>query len=318
MFTGCASGSATASRSTTPRCDLADFPPRFCRRRRGRRAKRRRRCGPRRHEHDLERRRLGRQSLPSSGTVGEGYDVTDPVPPGVQQDLVRAVLAAGKPFVVVLLNGRPYSVPWMKEHVPAILGVSTPAKNRATRSPTFCSAWSTRPAVCRFRWPEGTATFRPFTTGCLFQHGIYHKPGSPQNPGAVVFSLSRSAVELRLRAEPTRRSTILICESTRRRYRPTGQLALERHGEHTGQRGGRKWSRHTITTQCSSTVTPCKRLIRFQKVSLKPGERRHVAFSIPVAESGGVEHGDEASGGARHDRNHGRPRHRGYPATSEV
>ena len=31
------------------------------------------------------------------------------------------MLAAGKPTVVVFLNGRPYSVPWMKEQVPAIV-----------------------------------------------------------------------------------------------------------------------------------------------------------------------------------------------------
>ena len=36
--------------------------------------------------------------------------------------------------------------------------------------------------------------------------------------------------------------------------------------------------------ECSSTVTPLKRLIRFQKVSLKPGKSRRVEFSIPAAE----------------------------------
>jgi len=47
------------------------------------------------------------KSLPTSGTVGEGYDVTDPVPPGVQPDLVREVLKSGKPVVVVFLNAAP-------------------------------------------------------------------------------------------------------------------------------------------------------------------------------------------------------------------
>ena len=84
-------------------------------------------------------------TLPASGTVGEGYDVTDPVPPGVQQDLVRAVLAAGKPVVVVFLNGRPYSVPWMKQHVPAIVEAFFPGSGRATPWPTFCSGASTLP-----------------------------------------------------------------------------------------------------------------------------------------------------------------------------
>ncbi len=69
-------------------------------------------------------------SLPASGTVGEGYDVTDPVPPGVQQELVREVLKAGKPVIVVFLNGRPYSVPWMKEEVPAIVEAFYPGQQQ--------------------------------------------------------------------------------------------------------------------------------------------------------------------------------------------
>jgi hypothetical protein len=70
------------------------------------------------------------KSLPASGTVGEGYDVTDPIPPGVQQDLVRAVLKAGKPVVVVFLSGRPYSVPWMKQQVPAIVEAFYPGQQQ--------------------------------------------------------------------------------------------------------------------------------------------------------------------------------------------
>lgn len=41
--------------------------------------------------------------------------------PGVQEELVRAVHATGKPVVAVLFNGRPLSVNWLAEHVPAIL-----------------------------------------------------------------------------------------------------------------------------------------------------------------------------------------------------
>jgi beta-glucosidase len=34
----------------------------------------------------------------------------------------------------------------------------------------------------------------------------------------------------------------------------------------------------------TSVVTPLKRLIRFEKVSLKPGEKRRLEFVIPVSE----------------------------------
>jgi beta-glucosidase len=41
--------------------------------------------------------------------------------PGNQQQLMEAVVAAGKPVVLVLFNGRPTAVPWAAENVPAIL-----------------------------------------------------------------------------------------------------------------------------------------------------------------------------------------------------
>ena len=41
--------------------------------------------------------------------------------PGRQQELLKAVVALGKPVVLVLLNGRPLSINWAAEHVPAIL-----------------------------------------------------------------------------------------------------------------------------------------------------------------------------------------------------
>jgi len=41
--------------------------------------------------------------------------------PGDQEALAEAVIAAGKPVAVVLLNGRPLSVGWLHEHAPAMI-----------------------------------------------------------------------------------------------------------------------------------------------------------------------------------------------------
>ncbi|KRF21825.1 glycoside hydrolase family 3 N-terminal domain-containing protein [Phycicoccus sp. Soil803] len=57
----------------------------------------------------------------SLGTVGEGLDSTDCELPGVQRELVEAVVATGTPTVVVLSHGRPYVLGWMAEQVPAVL-----------------------------------------------------------------------------------------------------------------------------------------------------------------------------------------------------
>ena len=41
--------------------------------------------------------------------------------PGNQEQLLEAVVATGKPVVLVLENGRPLTIGWAKDHVPAIL-----------------------------------------------------------------------------------------------------------------------------------------------------------------------------------------------------
>ena len=46
------------------------------------------------------------------GTVGEGNDCESLELPGVQRQLVEALLATGTPVVMVLLTGRPYSIGW--------------------------------------------------------------------------------------------------------------------------------------------------------------------------------------------------------------
>jgi hypothetical protein len=44
------------------------------------------------------------------GTSGEGCDVADLRLPGVQEDLLRIMVASGAPVVLVLVTGRPYAI----------------------------------------------------------------------------------------------------------------------------------------------------------------------------------------------------------------
>jgi beta-glucosidase len=57
----------------------------------------------------------------SQETSGEGHDRSSLDLPGNQEELLEAIAATGKPIVLVLENGRPLTISWAKEHVPAIL-----------------------------------------------------------------------------------------------------------------------------------------------------------------------------------------------------
>ena len=54
-------------------------------------------------------------------TNGEGRDVASLDLTGLQEELLKAVYATGTPTVVVLINGRPLSIRWASENIPAIV-----------------------------------------------------------------------------------------------------------------------------------------------------------------------------------------------------
>ncbi|NES27105.1 glycosyl hydrolase [Micromonospora terminaliae] len=65
------------------------------------------------------------------GTVGEGCDREDLELPGVQRELVEAVLATGTSVVLVLLTGRPYAVGWALSRCAAVVQAFFPGEEGA-------------------------------------------------------------------------------------------------------------------------------------------------------------------------------------------
>ncbi len=70
----------------------------------------------------------GKSGLTPDCTSGEFRDASDLGLTGVQQELVEAVVATGTPAVVVLINGRAFALPWIAEHVPAIIEAWLPGQ----------------------------------------------------------------------------------------------------------------------------------------------------------------------------------------------
>ncbi|MBN2291088.1 MAG: glycoside hydrolase family 3 C-terminal domain-containing protein, partial [Pirellulales bacterium] len=70
----------------------------------------------------------GDRAMNTLATVGEGYDRTSLTIPGVQEELVAAVQATGKPVVLVLINGRPFAIPRLKQTIPAIVEAFYPGQ----------------------------------------------------------------------------------------------------------------------------------------------------------------------------------------------
>ncbi len=73
-----------------------------------------------------------RSGLTPECTTGETRDSGDLRLPGVQEDLARTILATGKPVAAVLINGRPYAIPWLDEMADAILEAWIPGEEGGT------------------------------------------------------------------------------------------------------------------------------------------------------------------------------------------
>ena len=73
-----------------------------------------------------------RSGLTLDCTTGESRDRANLGLPGAQEELVKQVLAQGKPTIVVFISGRPVSSPYIAQHAPAILNAWLPGEEGAT------------------------------------------------------------------------------------------------------------------------------------------------------------------------------------------
>lgn len=225
-------------------------------------------------------------SIPSMGTVGETYDVSDPVPPGVQLELVKAVHATGTPTIVIMLNGRPYSVPWIKKNIPGVILAFYPGEqqgaaiadilfgrvNPSGHLPvTIAQSAGHIPTVYDYK-PSG--------------RGSYGKPGSPEEPGRdYVFSSPDPLWPFGHGLSYTDFDYLGI-EFDSKSILQKDVLSFKIEVQNTGSVVGKTVVQVYINDKFSSTTTPVMRLVAFEKVSLKPGKNERVAFEVHASELG--------------------------------
>ncbi len=224
------------------------------------------------------------KSLPASGTVGEGYDVTDPVPPGVQQDLVRAVLTAGKPVIVVFLNGRPYSVPWMKEQVPAIVEAYYPGQQEGYAVADILLGNVNPSGRLSMSVPQSAGHVPTVADYKPSGRGYYHAPGTPVKPGRdYVFSSPAPlwAFGYGLSYTTFKYSDLEVEPPV---IPPDGGMKISFDLANAGRRAGKEVAQVYVHQRVSSVTTPVMRLAGFAKIDLRPGETRRVTMMIPASE----------------------------------
>ena len=66
-----------------------------------------------------------------TGTVGEGSDTDSLQLPGVQEELLKQVIATGTPTIIVVMSGRPYTLSGLEDQAAAVLMAFQPGQEGA-------------------------------------------------------------------------------------------------------------------------------------------------------------------------------------------
>lgn len=210
---------------------------------------------------------------------GESASRTDLDLPGSQRKLIEALLKTGKPLVVVLMNGRPLTIPWLDEQAPAILEAwfaGTEAGN-ALADVLFGNYNPSGKLTTSFPRNLGQIPvyYNHKNTGRPFEGGnpkfksdyldVVNEPLYPFGYGLSYTTFSYDSIKLSqsaFRAGQSITASIMVTN--------TGDIA----GEETVQL--------YIRDLVGSITRPVKELKGFQKVFLKAHESIKVAFTISV------------------------------------
>lgn len=201
-----------------------------------------------------------------------GGDRTDIGLPAPQEELLRKVCALGKPTVLVLVGGSAIAVTWAAEHVPAIVEAWYPGQaggdaladvlfgdyNPAGRLPvTFYRSTDDLPPFTDYRM-EGR-TYRYFRGEPLFPfgHGLSYTTFAYSN-----LRLSKEKITLDGTAMEAPVLTVSV------------------DVQNTGDRAGDEVVQLYLTDLVASVPVPIRQLAGFKRISLSPGEKQTVSFTI--------------------------------------
>ena len=210
-------------------------------------------------------------------TDGEGYDVASLDLTGVQEGLIQAVAATGTPTVLVLVNGRPLSIRWEAAHLPAILEAWEPGERggEAVADALFGDYDpSGRLAITVPRSVGQLPAYYDYkpskaywiAQGWTHQHGYVDLPATPLY--SFGYGLSYTAF---------RYSNLRLNPAT---IRSGGGTQIVIDVENTGSQPGTDTVQLYLHERYAPVSTPVEQLRGFERVTLAPGEKKTVSFTL--------------------------------------
>ena len=217
-------------------------------------------------------------------TGGEGIDRSNLDLPGVQEELLEALIATGKPVIVILYGPQVFAVNYAQEHAAAIIQAFMPGQYAAkvlsdaidgTVNPggkmTFSVPRHVGHIPVYYNHRQGSGYNRPPATG-IFKGGYVDGPDDPLY--CFGYGLSYTTFDI---------SSFGI---DKREVEADGDLRISCKVKNTGKRKGDEVVQLYTTFKNTGIIRPVQELRGFKRVSLEPGEEKTVVFNLSLRQMG--------------------------------
>ena len=211
-----------------------------------------------------------------SADSGEASSRSDISLPGQQTALIQAVAATGKPYVVVLMNGRPLTLGWVADNAPALLEAWYPGTEGGNAVADVLFGKVDPGGKLPMSFPRNVGqipisynelpTGRPADPNNKYTSKYLDVANTPQYPFGYGLSYTTFALS-NLHVPAGSVST-------------AGTLTVSADLTNTGSVAGDDVVQLYTHQDGTSILQPVRRLNGFQRVTLAPGQTRTVTFTL--------------------------------------
>ena len=195
-----------------------------------------------------------------------GGDRTDLSLPKPQEALLKAVVATGKPVVVVLLSGSALAVNWANDNAPAILHAWYPGGEGGTAVADVLFGDYNPAGRLPVTFYKSVDQLPPFTDYNMAGRTYRYFKGDPLYPFGFGLSYTKFGYSnLKFSAKSVKSSE---------------PIKVTVDVKNTGDRDGDEVVQLYLTDVAASAPVPIRTLVGFDRISLKAGEKRTVTFTI--------------------------------------
>jgi beta-glucosidase len=206
-------------------------------------------------------------------TNGEGFDVASLDLTGKQEELIRAVHKTGTPAVVVLINGRPLSIRWTAENIPAVVEAWNCGEQGGNAIADVLFGDYNPSGKLPVTVPRHVGQLPVYYNHMPSkEYWISQRGGYADMPATPLwefgYGLSYTTFEY---------SNLNISPAV---TGSSGEITVSLDIRNNGSRSGHEVIQLYLNDMISSVTSPVKELKGFQKVFLNPGEKTKVHFLL--------------------------------------